>query len=249
MKKSHDSILVAALFTCLASAAWADLTLNNSISNDPLGDIMIRINDVACIFLTFLTYVASGISVIIIMYAGVKYMTSQDAEQTTNAKNMIIYAIAGLALIILACPVVDYLVIGTKIVPFQQKCNCFGSIDGGSNGTAPPLQTCNDGTPAGNCSANPLYLGYKCFLVGSSLTLVLDSSCGSPVGSTTTTTTTTSSITTTSTTLTDHAFCYNAGEDATICAGLNVLRPGYQADCCTEWTCCCITPSGTCTAP
>jgi hypothetical protein len=242
MKKAQSIIVLAALFACLAYAAWADLTLNNTISTDPLGDIMNRINGVVCILFTLVTYVASGISAIIIIYAGLKYMTSQDAEQTTNAKNMIIYAIAGLALILLACPIVDYLIIGTKIVPFEQKCNCLG----GSGSPVSPATTCGDGTPKNSCSATP---GYRCILSAGVLVLSPDPSCGIVTTSSTSTTTTSTTTTSTTTTLTDHTFCYNAGEDATICAGLNVLRTGYQADCCTEWTCCCITPSGTCTPP
>jgi hypothetical protein len=248
MEKDRAILFFAALFACLANAAWADLTLNNTISNDPMGDIMNRINDVACIFLTLITYMASGISAIIIIYAGVKYMTSQDAEQTTNAKNMIMYAIAGLALVILACPIVDYLVIGTKIVPFQEKCNCFGSIGKDPDVTNPPALSCSDGTPAGGCSA--IALGYKCILGSTGLVLVLDSSCSSPPGptSSTTTTTTTTTSSTTTTTMADHGICYNAERDA-LCSGLNVLRPGLQADCCNEWGCCCSPVTGTCISP
>jgi hypothetical protein len=191
MEKDRSIILFAALFACLANAAWANLTLNNTISTDPLGDIMNRINDVACIFITLTTYVASGISAIIIIYAGIKYLTSQDAEQTTNAKNMIIYAIAGLAVILLACPIVDYLVIGTKIVPFEQKCNCIGISGRSPDDTMPPLPTCEDGTPAGQCSTTSGYVGYKCILSGSHLVLALDSSCSSGSTSSSSTTSTT----------------------------------------------------------
>jgi len=249
MKRNLCIILLTALIACLANAAWANLALNNSISTDPLADIMNRINDVVCIFLTLITYLASGISALVIIYAGLKYISSQDAEQTANAKNMIIYAIFGLALVLLACPVVDYLIIGTKIVPFQEKCNCFGSGENPNVPPGPPVQTCNDGTPTGQCSSTP---GFKCILGPSGLVLVPDSSCSPPVppGSTTTTTTTTtlSTTTTTTTTLADHGICYNA-ETNSLCSGLNVLRSGLQADCCAEWTCCCSTPSGTCTAP
>jgi len=251
MEKDKAIIFFAAFFICLANAAWADLALNNSISNDPYKDIMNRINGVACIFLTLITYVAAAIAAIVIIYAGLKYMTSQDAEQTTNAKNTIIYSIAGLALILLACPLVDYLVIGTKIVPFQEKCNCYWSSNGSQNNTpVPPGPSCIDGTPAGQCSTTSGHAGFKCILGPTGLVLVLDSSCSNiSTSSSSTTSTSTTTSSTTSSTLTDHTFCYNAGEDATVCAGLNILRSGYQDDCCTEWTCCCTPPSGTCTPP
>lgn len=253
MEKDRSIILLTALFACLANAAWGNIVLNNSISNDPMGDIMNRINDVACIFITVITYAACGISAIVIIWAGMKYMTSQDAEQTANSKNMIIYAIAGLALVLLACPVVDYLIIGTKIIPFEQKCNCLGGGGDSDNTPVPPVPACIEGTPRGQCSATSGYEGYRCILSGSQLILVQDSSCSGsppvPPGSTTTTTTTTLfTTTTTTTTLADHGICYNAERDS-LCSGLNVLRTGLQADCCAEWTCCCATPSGTCTAP
>jgi hypothetical protein len=250
MEKDKAIIFFAALFACLANAAWADLTLNNTISSNPLGDIMNRVNGVACIFLTLITYLASGIGAVIILYAGVKYIISQDAEQTTNAKNMILYALIGLALVVLACPIVDYFVIGTKITPFQEKCNCLGSIGKDPDIPPPPALTCDDGTPEGSCSTTSGYAGYKCKLLGSTLTLVLDPSCNGPPGptSSTTTTTTTTKATTTTTTMADHGICYNAERDG-LCSALNVLMPGLEEDCCNEWRCCCATPSGTCTSP
>jgi len=253
MEKEQTILLLTVFFACLANAAWGDLVLNNTISGDPMGDIMNRINNVACIFLTLITYVASGISALIIIYAGIKYMTSQDAEQTTNAKNMIIYAIAGLALVLLACPIVDYFVIGTKITPFQEKCNCFGGIGGSSGGQpSPPALTCNGGTPPGQCSTASGYEGYKCIQSGNQLILVQDPSCSGsppiPPVSTTTSTTTTTIATTTTTTLADHGICYNAERDS-LCSGLNVLRTGLQADCCSEWGCCCSPITGTCVSP
>jgi hypothetical protein len=253
MMEKERIILLVIFFACLSNAAWADLVLNNSISNDPMGDIMNRINNVACIFLTIMTYTVSGLSAVIIIYAGVKYMTSQDAEQTTNAKNMIIYAIAGLALVLLACPIVDYFVIGTKIVPFREKCNCFGGLTGSSsNPPGPPALTCNGGTPPGQCSTTTGYSGYRCRLSANQAVLVLDPSCSGtppvPPVSTTTTTTTTTQATTTTTTMADHGICFNAERDG-LCSGLNVLRTGLQADCCNEWGCCCSPATGTCTSP
>lgn len=249
------TVLLLAFLGCLAVTAWANFSLDNTISNDPLKDIMQRINGVVCLSFTLVSYLASSIAALVIIYAGIKYMTSGDADTASNARNMVIYAVAGLVLVLLACPLVDYLVIGTKIIPFEKTCDCWA----GGSGGAPHVTTttivylCTDGTPAGQCSATPAYLGYKCILGSSSYVLVLDSSCGPPSPSSTTTTSTsttvsTASSTTTTTTLTDHGWCYNA-ETGNICSGLNVLRPGYQQDCCTEWTCCCQPVSGTCASP
>lgn len=249
MKNGALMILLISVFS-LACLSFAGITLNNSISNDPYADIMDRINGVVCIFFNIVTYVTAGVCTVVIMYAGIKYLTASDGQATTNAKNMIAYALAAMVLIALACPVVDYLIIGTKIVPFQQKCNCFGSGPGSaSTSTTTPQPTCHDGTPPGQCSASPAYTGYKCILSGNNLVLVPDSACGKAGPTTTTTSTTaipTSSTTTTS--LADHGICYNA-ESGGLCAGLDILTPGLQADCCDDWTCCCTPASGTCTPP
>jgi hypothetical protein len=257
MKKDLAVLLLTVSLVCLGAAAWANFSLNNTISNDPLKDIMQRINDVVCLFFTAITYLASSIAALIIIYAGMKYMLSGDGDTASNAKNMIIYAVVGLVLVVLACPIVDYLVIGTKIVPFEKTCDCglggFVSSPPGTT-TTTVVPSCVDGTPAGQCSATPAYIGYKCVLGTSSYVLVLDSSCGTPssssttiiITSTSTTVSTTSSTTTT--TLTDQGVCYNA-ETGGICPGLNVLSPGYEQDCCNEWGCCCTSATGACTAP
>ena len=255
MKKDFAVLLLAVSLACLAAAAWANFSLDNTISNDPLNDILQRINDVVCIFFTAITYIASSIAALIIIYAGMKYMLSSDADTASNAKNMIIYAVVGLVLVVLACPIVDYLVIGTKIVPFEKTCDCWLGGSGGSppgTTTTTIVSSCVDGTPAGLCSATPAYLGYKCILGSSSYVLVLDSTCGTTSPSTTIITSTSTTVSTTSstttTTLADRGLCYNA-ETGGLCGGLNVIRPGLQQDCCNDWGCCCTSATGACTAP
>ncbi len=254
MKKDLTVLLLAASIVCLTITAWADLSLNNSISNDPLNDIMQRINGVACIFFTVITYLASSIAALVIVYAGLKYMSSGGGDTASNAKNMIIYAVIGLALVILACPIVDYLIIDTKIVPFEKTCNCWmgGSVVPGTT-TTTIVSYCVDGTPEGQCSVTPAYIGYKCILSPTNAyVLVLDSTCGTPSSSSTTITSTSTTVSTTSstttTTLTDQGWCHQAEVDG-LCPGLNVLRPNYEQDCCNEWRCCCTPATGTCTAP
>jgi len=157
---------------------------------------------------------------------------------------MIIYALIGLAVILLACPIVNYLIIDSKIVPFEEKCNCAGYSGGGPNPPSPPTpeRTCIDGTPAGKCSNTSGYEGYKCILSGDNLIIAPDTSCNkTPPNSTTTTTTSTAT-----TTPADHEICYNAERDG-LCSGLNVLRSGLKDDCCNEWGCCCTPSSETCT--
>jgi hypothetical protein len=249
--KKEALVLFFLFYAVLIGSAWGDLTLNNEITNDPFGDIMNRINGVTCIFFTVITYLGSSICAIVIIYAGLKYMSAQDGETAADARKMIIYALIGLVILLLACPIVDYLVIDTKIIPFGKKCNCVPGFSGGpDNPTDPPQAKCIDGTPPGACSFTPGYAGYKCILAGDRLVLALDTSCTSPPNppEDSTTTTTTTSPTTTTTTLADRGICFNAENDG-LCSGLEILRTGLKDDCCSEWSCCCTPATGACVAP
>jgi len=86
MKKERFALPLISACILLAATTWGDLALNNTITNDPFRDITNRINGVVCILFTLITYLASGISAIVIIYAGLKYMGAQDAETTTDAK-------------------------------------------------------------------------------------------------------------------------------------------------------------------
>ena len=105
-------------------------------ASDPAKEIMDRVNDVVCSVLTIFVYISSGLAALMIIFAGVKYLTSgDDPEARSGAKTMIIYALCGLVAVLLACPVVDYLVTGTGITPFSKSCNCVGGGLAGNSTT------------------------------------------------------------------------------------------------------------------
>ena len=99
--------------------------------DDPVTVIMNRINEVVCSLFTLVLYVAGGIAALMIILAGVKYLAADNPVDTGKAKKMIVYAATGLVIVFIACPVVDYLVANTKIVPFQKSCSCFSGVPGG----------------------------------------------------------------------------------------------------------------------
>jgi C1A family cysteine protease len=75
---------------------------------------------------SIIMYTSSGIAALVIILAGMEHMTSgNDPAKTDRAKTRIMYAIAGMIIIIIACPLVDYLVTNTKILPFQRACDCL----------------------------------------------------------------------------------------------------------------------------
>jgi hypothetical protein len=117
-------LLAVCLLAILASAQNAPPSVP---AVDPATPLLNQINDVSCILYSIALYCSAGIAALIIMLAGLEYMGSEDDNAKRNrGKTRAIYAVAGLTLIILACPLVDYLVTNTKILPFQRACDCLG---------------------------------------------------------------------------------------------------------------------------
>jgi hypothetical protein len=95
-----------------------------------------RVNEVVCTLFNLVLMTAGAIAALMIMFAGLNYMRAgDDPSKADNAKKMIGYALTGLFLVFIACPVVDILVTNTKIVPFEQSCKCFASGGGGGGTT------------------------------------------------------------------------------------------------------------------
>jgi hypothetical protein len=60
-------------------------------------------------------FIASGIAALFIILTGLKYMTSEDAAGRVEARKRLVYSLAGLMLVALACPLVNMLFSGTNI--------------------------------------------------------------------------------------------------------------------------------------
>ena len=213
---------------------------------DPGKAITERVNDVLCKIVLIILYITAAITTIVLILAGVKYMTSDDPTETSEAKTRIVYAFVGLIIVVVACPVIDYLVAKTDIAPFGKSCKCFSLGGGGTTTTTIQYQMCVDETPVGQCSqktaASPTE-GMRCVInpATGSPVLVSDPSCPVPVTTTTTSTTTTTTTSTTTTTqgpTTDKDMCNNA-QNGGLCDGLNLISPNYKDDCCKDWGLCC----------
>jgi hypothetical protein len=139
-KKYRNGLFVFfILFIIFSACSPCSATTSTSITNssiDPGKAIQKRVNEVVCTLFNLVLMVASSIASLMILLAGLNYMRSDDDPvKADNAKKMIGYAITGLIIAAMACPVVDYLVANTKIVPFEQSCKCFFSGGGGGRGT------------------------------------------------------------------------------------------------------------------
>ena len=126
-----------------SAATSSSTTLNNPTTTlggptttinatDPGKGIQKRVNEVVCTLFNLVLMVSGAIAALMIMFAGLNYMNADDPAKADKAKKMIIYALTGLVLVLIACPLVDIIVTNTKIVPFEQSCKCF--VSGGGNG-------------------------------------------------------------------------------------------------------------------
>ena len=232
-------------------------TTSIPIPPTPYDDIVKRINDVVCLILNLLFYITGAIFAMMLIIAGFKYLTSDDPSTVHNAKMMTVYALIGFILVVIACPLVDYLIAGSDIVPFTKSCNCLLGSGGGSTPTTTttvPVK-CVDGTPHGQCSTTTAYRGYRCVGSYTAPFLQFDTSCsgGSTTSSVSTTTpvSTTTSSSTTTTMCGSKKLCWIAetGAAGNTCGGLILTcGAGTMENCCTNYNCCC-SPAIGCTYP
>jgi len=94
--------------------------------NSSINEITDSVNYNVCLLLNLLWMVVPGIAAIIIMWAGSRYMVSEeDPVKRQAARNTLVYALTGLVISLLACPVVDYLIINTDITSLNSSCRCY----------------------------------------------------------------------------------------------------------------------------
>jgi hypothetical protein len=94
-----------------------------------LDEITVSVNYSLCYLLNVLWVVIPGICALIIMWAGSRYLASEeDPSKRADARNIMVYALAGLVLSLAACPAVDYLIVNTDITPFSSSCKCYEAM-------------------------------------------------------------------------------------------------------------------------
>ncbi|MEA3254212.1 MAG: pilin, partial [Candidatus Altiarchaeota archaeon] len=76
-------------------------------------------NQIICIVLRLIQFVAAGIAALVIILAGVKFMASENLEERGDAKRMLIQVVFGLIIIIIAVQLVNYLVTGSRVERFS----------------------------------------------------------------------------------------------------------------------------------
>lgn len=143
-----------------------------AISQPDYDEIAFRINEVICQLLSVIFWVIGIIVTLVIIYRGLEYVTTDNPECRNEVKSKIIHAIVALAIIVVAMPVINYLVEGTDILFFKCKPDGY-EHPGDCGGCLPDYYTyccCNDS------GSVDFYTGRCSYGVGGSLPVA---DCGS----------------------------------------------------------------------
>ena len=122
LKQILSSLLIIPIMALGVSAALqinnvnvvraTDMTLSGGVSSSQGDDVPQDLaNDVFKNIVNILLFIIGAVSVIMLIYGGIRYTTSGgNANNVTAAKNTIIYSIIGLVVAILAFAVVQFVV-------------------------------------------------------------------------------------------------------------------------------------------
>ena len=89
--------------------------INTGIDNSKEGQSTKTIPEIVGDIISTALFVTGIISVIIIIYAGIRYITSAgDSSKVTSAKNILMYSVIGLVISILAYAIVRFVVTNIK---------------------------------------------------------------------------------------------------------------------------------------
>jgi hypothetical protein len=122
MKKIFLSlvILLSSTFSALPGTVLAANAAANAVDQACLGLKSLSssnscdtgqtsVNNIVASVTTLISYIVGAVAVLVIIFAGFRYITSGGSNENTNsARNMILYAIIGLAVAVLAQLIVHY---------------------------------------------------------------------------------------------------------------------------------------------
>lgn len=103
--------------------------------------IIRRINDIVCFLLDTIWLIIGLLATLALIVYGIEYMTTEDIEQRNDIRGRISHIFIGVIIVLVALPVINYLIDNTDILP-------FGCDEGG---WVPPLQYCEAVFEAAPC--------------------------------------------------------------------------------------------------
>jgi len=121
MKKGYAAAVAAGSILCLIAVSLIAVAQTAKPQ-----EVTAEWNQVICIIFRMLEFLAVGITVLVIMAAGLKYLTSEDQDTRHESKRMIVNAFFTLMIIVVCVQVLNYLVTGTKVQKFDLgSCDSF----------------------------------------------------------------------------------------------------------------------------
>ena len=118
MKKIFLSlvILLSSTFSALPGTVLADNAVEQACSglkslssSNSCGGGPASVNNIVASVTKLISYIVGAVAVLVIIFAGFRFITSGGSNENTNsARNMILYAIIGLAVAVLAQLIVHY---------------------------------------------------------------------------------------------------------------------------------------------
>lgn len=118
MKVKHRVLTVALLFLVVSvSAQFSEKRIEAF-----LGGIKDRVNEYILSLFCLIWYLIAALAALLILWSGIKYLTSEDFEGRNKAKNRLIQVIVGLIVVLIACPLINFLVKGTQVEEFSCVC-------------------------------------------------------------------------------------------------------------------------------
>ena len=195
------TLKVSLIFIIFIILFVGEVSPSNDRVHFVLGLIKIRITDFILLILCAIWWISTALAAFLILWNGVRYITSEDLNLREKARSKIIQAIIGLIFILISCPLVNFLISGTQIEEF--KCEC---LEGISNKTSDittttieiPILGHNQICHAPTCYCGSLYFtipeDYRCCKTDGSWTMV-EKTNDCPEVTTTPTTTLTSTTT------------------------------------------------------
>ncbi|OYT53532.1 MAG: hypothetical protein B6U72_05365 [Candidatus Altiarchaeales archaeon ex4484_2] len=89
-----------------------------SSPGDELEEVVCTALYVGCLFIRIIMYIVAAVGLLMIIWAGIKWITSESPAERARARNTVIAVIIALIVILLAMAFINYMVTGTRILSF-----------------------------------------------------------------------------------------------------------------------------------
>lgn len=96
--------------------------VTSTLAQGPAQEISQHINYWILVLYCILMFIIGGVCALVIALSGVKLLTTENLQERKTAKKRFKYALVALVFILIACPLVNYLVHGFAVEEFACEC-------------------------------------------------------------------------------------------------------------------------------